>query len=89
VIVEWLLDVLFGMIGWIDELLPSFDDANGVVLTVGTFIGPLLVGVASLGVWIPWATVTICLNIVLAFYLGGAVLKFMLRALAVVRGGTG
>lgn len=88
-IVEWLADVLFGFLGWIDALLPSFNDAEGVVLTVGTFLIPLAAGLASLGVWIPWATVTLCLTIVGTFYFGSAVIKLILRAQAVLRGGTG
>lgn len=88
-ILEWLADVMFNLLTWLDGLMPSFSDAEGVLLTVGTFIVPLAAGLASLGVWIPWGTVTLAMSVLVSFYVAAMLMKFALRAAAVIRGGQG
>lgn len=68
----WVLE-FFG------DALPTFSDAEGVTVTAGTFLFPLMAGLSSLGVWIPWALITTNIGIVFAVYLATAGLKVVLR----------
>jgi len=69
----------FGMLvfGSLSDLLPSSDQLDSVIVTAGNFALPLATGLASLGAWIPWATVGVCLAALFPVYLGSLLFKLV------------
>lgn len=80
-IVDWFIDIalewIIGMIGFWPEPEPGFEAA---IVSATSGIQPVVSGLYSLGVWIPWGTALMCLGVVSAFYFGAFLLRIF-RAL--------
>lgn len=63
------------LLGTISPLLPRFDEVDGVVVTAGTFIIPLAASAASMGIWVPFGTIAMCLGVLGPFYLTSLLFK--------------
>lgn len=68
-IIEWLMWLGVNVFGMTMEQMPRFDDVEGVVLTASGYLLPLASGLASLGAWIPWGVLGVCMPIVIGTYI--------------------
>jgi len=74
-ITEWLLSLGIDVFGSIGAMLPRFNDFDGVIVTWGTFLLPLVAGVGSTSIWIPWPLLASCLGIIGPLYAASFIFK--------------
>jgi hypothetical protein len=91
VITEWFLSLMATIGAWFMDLLPDADWSDGMVLTATNALSSVVVGMAALGAWFPWAVFTVCTTFVLSSYFVLFTLKIARQIWAYVPfvGGTG
>lgn len=62
--------------------MPSFPQWESLTITAGNYLLPLAAGMASMGVWIPWGVIGICMGIIGPLYTAALVFKLARAVLA-------
>lgn len=81
-ITEWFLALVSGFADWVLSLLPSFTQAEGVIVTPANWVASFLAGGASLGGWLPWPTIAVAFPIVVGLYISIFLLKILRQLVA-------
>lgn len=80
-IVEWLLDLVEIVVGWVMGLFDGLEIPDAVSNPTGTF--STLVGqAAGMGVWVPWAVIAGAVVASLGVWLVGFIIKAVKQVLA-------
>ena len=74
---------------WVVGLLPTLPDASSAIGGIASGMATLMSYAASMGAWIPWATVGICLAIILPCILGAVAIHFVRLTYSMFTGGGG
>lgn len=73
-IIEWIVGVFTGGVGWLCALLPTFS-VEGINSGVASMLGPFSDAVNGLGAWLPWSAVQVWLPITISLYTGSLVVR--------------
>lgn len=57
--------------GW----FPKQPAVDQVVVQAGGFLAPIVAGAASLGVWVPWGVIGLCVGVVVPLFLATLTFK--------------
>jgi len=63
VITDFFLNLWAGFQEWLFGMLPDVTEADGVIATASNWVGTLITAGSSLGVWIPWVTIGVCVQV--------------------------
>lgn len=90
-ITEFLITTGAGFISWVLGLLPSTDDAQGLIVTADNAFSPILAGAGAIGAWMPWGTLALVFPIVMTLYIAAFAVKVFRQLFTHVPlfGGTG
>lgn len=66
-IVEWLLDLVVGIVEWFLGLFDEFDMPTEA-LSPMSGLSQLAGAVTGMGVWVPWAAIAISVGVVIGFW---------------------
>ena len=81
VIVEFFMSLGGQIFAWASQNMSSSTDLDGVIVKSGTAIVPIIQGIGSMGVWIPWQVIGLCMGALFPLYLGAFLFK-VARAIA-------